>query len=329
MILAGDIGGTKTNLALFDRKGERLVPTHERSFPSRQYEDFLHVIEQFLQSRKVSLTGACFGVAGPVFQGRSQTTNLPWMLDANQIGSRFGIPSVTLLNDLEATAFGSLFLTKNEYCPLNPGQPHAQGNRAIVAAGTGLGEGVLFWDGSHYQPLASEGGHCDFAPRNPMEMRLLEYLLRKYSRVSYERILSGPGLFNIYRFLKETGHGKEPPWLSDRLEKEDPGVVITQVGLLGRSDLCSKTLGMFVSIYGAEAGNIALKVMATGGVYIGGGIGPKILDKLSDGTFMKAFLDKGRFAVLMGNIPVRLILNEKTALIGAAQYALHHGTDGK
>lgn len=321
MILAGDIGGTKTILALFTIDGERIVLLDEQVFPSQRYKDFLDVLQEFLRGRRYPVQHACFGVAGPVINGRCEATNLPWIVDADQISKKIGIPSVWLLNDLEATAYGALSLTEKEYCTLNQGQTDLKGNRGVIAAGTGLGEAILFWDGTKYVVSASEGGHTDFAPRNPFEIKLLEYLMKSFGRVSYERVLSGPGLLNIYQFLRDSGHGKEPLWLSERLEREDPSALISEIALSGKVDLCVKALDLFVSVYGAEAGNQALRIMAIGGIYIGGGIAPKILDKLLDGTFMKAFAEKGRFSSFMTSIPVRVILNEKTALIGAARYA--------
>ncbi len=329
-ILAGDIGGTKTILALFagDKGPMRLI--REAVYPSGLYSDLESVLKEFLQGNEIPPRRACFGVAGPVLQGRSETTNLPWIVDTDEISHRFAIPSVALLNDLEATAYGVLALPEEDFFILNRGEPErfsyetgTRGNRAVISAGTGLGEAILFWNGSAYQPSASEGGHGDFAPRNPLQVALLEYLWREYPSVSYERILSGPGLFNLYRFLKETGHGEEPPWLAERLAVEDPAAVVAEVALRGKADLCVKALDLFVSVYGAEAGNLALKALATGGVYLGGGIAPKILQKLRDGTLMKAFVDKGRFSELMSRIPVRIILNEKVALSGAAHYCLH------
>lgn len=337
-ILAGDIGGTKTVLSLFicEKEGMRLI--REEVFASRQFQDFGDVLKAFLKNERVPIRQACLGVAGPVLHGRSETTNLPWCVDAAQIARLFAIPSVSLLNDLEATAYGSMILEEKDYFVLNEGEsePEAlspgaatRGNRAIISAGTGLGEVILFWNGARHQPSASEGGHSDFAPRNPLEVALLTYLWKEYARVSYERVLSGPGLFNVYRFLKETGHGKEPAWLCERLASEDPAAVVSETALSGKSVLCRKALDLFVSIYGAEAGNLALKGLATGGVYVGGGIAPKILQKLRDGTFLNAFIDKGRFAPLMRRIPIRIILNEKIPLLGAAHYAcLRSGSEG-
>lgn len=328
-ILAGDIGGTKTFLALFNAEKEGMRLIRETVYPSGLYPDLEGVLKEFLQGNEIPPRRACFGVAGPVLQGRSETTNLPWIVDAGEISRRFAIPSVALLNDLEATAYGVLTLAEKDFFILNEGAPEVspsetsvRGNKAVISAGTGLGEVILFWNGSAYQPSASEGGHSDFAPRTPLQVALLEFLWREYPSVSYERILSGPGLFNIYRFLKESGPVEEPPWLAERLAGEDPAAVISEAALGGKADLCVKALDLFVSAYGAEAGNLALKAFATGGIYLGGGIAPKILEKLRDGTFMKAFFDKGRFSGLMRRIPVRIILNEKAALFGAAHYTL-------
>lgn len=319
MGLAGDIGGTKTHLALFhvDGKGPRLI--QEQIFPSRNYSGLEAILKEWMRGKTHSVRVACFGVAGPVVQGRTKTTNLPWIVDAERIRRRFKMNSVILLNDLEATAYGALDLAKGDLRVLNPGQPDLPGNRAVIAAGTGLGEATLYWNGSDYLASASEGGHTDFAPRNPLEIRLLKYLLKRFGRVSYERVLSGSGLLNVYQFLKDTRLEKEPSWLAGRLEHDDPAAVMTEVALAGTVPLCAKALDLFVSLYGAEAGNLALKALATGGIYVGGGIAPKILDKLRNGAFMKAFTDKGRYASLMSRIPVWVILREDTALLGAVR----------
>lgn len=323
MILAGDIGGTKTHLSLFQRKGGAPVQIRGDIFPSRSFAGLEAVIHKFLPPKMTALDCACFGVAGPVLEGRSKTTNLPWTIDADSIAKTFGIPTVFLLNDLEATAYGTLFLKAGELRNLNPGRTQRHGHRAVIAAGTGLGEAVLYWDGTRYHASASEGGHTDFGPRGPIEFELLEYLSKRYPHVSYERILSGPGLVNIYQFMKDTGRAKEPGWLSEKMSVRDPAAVITEAALSDRSKICVKSLDLFVSIYGAEAGNLALKALATGGIYIGGGIAPRIIRKLSAGPFMKAFVDKGRYAGLLSKIPVRIILNPTAALLGAAQYAFN------
>ncbi|MFI5303357.1 MAG: glucokinase [Nitrospiria bacterium] len=323
MILAGDIGGTKTDLGLFQMKGKKLTLIRRETFPSGQFKSLDEVIQQFLRREDGTAHSACFGVAGPVIDGKCKTTNLPWIVDAKTLGKRFGIPSVTLLNDLEAMAYGTLWLNPRERYPLNPGKPQLKGNRCVIAAGTGLGEAILFWNGSEYKTSATEGGHADFAPRNETEIRLLEYMLKRHTRVSYERILSGPGLFNIYQFLRESGQYKELSQISKSIEKNDPSAVISEMALKGKSELCVKSLELFISIYGAEAGNLALKVMATGGVYIGGSIGIKLLRKLKEGSFMKSFENKGRMALLMNQMPVHVILNKTAPLLGAAHFSAH------
>jgi len=322
VILAGDIGGTKTIVALFEDAGGGLRVLREETFPSRSHEGLAQILEAFRAREPLPpLRGACFGVAGPVFDGRCEATNLPWVIDAKALRGTLGLERVAVINDLVATAYGILDLKPDEVVVLNEGRPHPEGNKALIAAGTGLGEAILFWDGTRYRPVASEGGHADFAPRNVLEIELLRYLLTKYHRVSYERVLSGPGILNIYSFLKEAGHGEEAVWLRERFHGQDPSVVITDAAMRGESDLCVKALGLFVSLYGAEAGNLALKALATGGVYVGGGIAPKILDRLMDGTFMTAFTDKGRLSPLVTNMTVRVVLNPQTALRGAARCA--------
>lgn len=322
VILAGDIGGTKTIVALFEDAGGGLRVLREETFPSRSHEGLAQILEAFRAREPLPpLRGACFGVAGPVIDGRCEATNLPWVIDAKALRGTLGLERVAVINDLVATAYGILDLKPDEVVVLNEGRPHPEGNKALIAAGTGLGEAILFWDGTRYRPVASEGGHADFAPRNVLEIELLRYLLKKHHRVSYERVLSGPGILNIYSFLKEAGHGEEAVWLRERFHGQDPSVVITDAAMRGESDLCVKALGLFVSLYGAEAGNLALKALATGGVYVGGGIAPKILDRLMDGTFMTAFTDKGRLSPLVTNMTVRVVLNPQTALRGAARCA--------
>ncbi|MDZ4339403.1 MAG: glucokinase [candidate division NC10 bacterium] len=324
VILAGDIGGTKTIVALFEDAGGGLRVLREETFPSRSHEGLGQILEAFRAREPLPpLRGACFGVAGPVFDGRCEATNLPWVIDAKALRGTLGLERVAVINDLVATAYGILDLKPDDVVVLNEGRPHPEGNKALIAAGTGLGEAILFWDGTRtrYRPVASEGGHADFAPRNVLEIELLRYLLKKHHRVSYERVLSGPGILNIYSFLKEAGHGEEAVWLRERFHGQDPSVVITDAAMRGESDLCVKTLSLFVSLYGAEAGNLALKALATGGVYVGGGIAPKILDRLMDGTFMTAFTDKGRLSPLVSDMTVRVVLNPQTALRGAARCA--------
>jgi glucokinase len=324
MILAGDIGGTKTLLGLFRSEPGLINPVREASFPSRNYSGLEAVIQEFVRELAAPVQFACLGIAGPVFDGRSKTTNLPWIVDAARIKEEFHFQSVILLNDLEATAYGTLHLPNTDLFLLNEGQPVPGGNRAAIAAGTGLGEALLFWDGSRYRPSASEGGHADFAPRGPFEIELLEYLSKRIPHVSYERVVSGPGLLNIFQFMKDTGRAEAPDWLTEKMAVEDPAAVITEAAMSGRSEICVHTVDRFISIYGAEAGNLALKAMATGGIYVGGGIAAKIIKKLSDGAFLKAFTDKGRYAEMLQRIPVRVIMNHKAALLGAAHYGFDH-----
>lgn len=321
MILAGDIGGTKTNLALFTDVGGHLEPEQSRSFPSRQYGSLEAIVEEFRRENPANLTAACFGIAGPVAEGRVQTTNLPWTVDAGELARMLGLSTIRLINDLEATAYGIHSLPEEAFETLNEGNARRQGTIAVIAAGTGLGEAALIWDGRRYRAISSEGGHADFAPRNSLEIELLRHLSQKFGHVSYERLLSGAGQSAIYQFLRDTGRGEEPAWLREALAKGDPNAVITEMALSGRSELCGKALDLFVSMVGAEAGNLALKFLAHGGVYVGGGIAPKILTKLRDGTFLKAFTEKGRLGALLSSMPVRVILEPRAALFGAARFA--------
>lgn len=329
MILAGDIGGTKCNIALFTVRGDQLSPCVERTLASKDYPGLEDLIREFLDEAtgypspgsEDHITAACFGVAGPVVEGRCEATNLPWVIDERDLGRVLKLTQVSVINDLVATAYGVPVLAPDEVFVLNEGQSHCHGNMALIAAGTGLGEAILFWDGQAYRAVSSEGGHADLAPRNALEIELLQYLLSRFHRVSYERVLSGPGIFNIYSFLRQAGYGQEPPWLAEKFQGQDPSAVITEAALQGKSDLCVRAIDLFVSLYGAEAGNLALKALATGGVYVGGGIAPRILDRLRDGTFMAAFTDKGRLSPLLEAMPVRVILDPKTALYGAARCA--------
>jgi len=322
MILAGDIGGTKTVIGLFEQAGGRLQTVREETFPSKSHASLEAILDRFLGGgSRQALRSACFGVAGPVIEGKSKTTNLPWELDEPTLEKALQVPRAKLLNDLEATAYGMLHLDPTDLCVLQPGLKR-QGNIAVIAAGTGLGQAILYWDGEHHHPIASEGGHADFAPHTDVEVDLLIYLRREFGHVSCERLLSGPGLFNIYRFLRDSGHATEPEWLRQQIAQGDPGTVISQTGLAGEDPLCTRALDIFSSVYGAEAGNLTLKALAVGGVYVAGGIAPKILPRLQDGAFIQAFTDKGRFSDLMRSIEVKVALTPRAPLIGAAHYAL-------
>jgi glucokinase len=328
MILAGDIGGTKTVLALFQPDGETLTPVRDATFPSRQHATFEEILTTFLEgSPGARPEVACFGVAGAVMDGRVQTTNLPWTLEEEALASSIGARKATLLNDLEAAAYGTLHLSLEEKHVLNPGTSRRKrGNIAVIAAGTGLGEAILFYDGQKYQPIASEGGHADFAPQSDLEIELQKYLRQKFGgHVSYERVLSGPGFFNVYSFFRDSGHAPEPEWLGEKLRAGDPSAVVAATGLAGQDENCVATLDLFSTIYGAEAGNLALKALAVGGVFVAGGIAPKLLPALTrNDAFLRGFFAKGRFTDLMKNLHVSVALNPRAPLIGAAYYALQH-----
>jgi glucokinase len=321
MILAGDIGGTNTRLALFDAKSEAMRILFEKTFSSREKTSLEAVITEFLSLHPVELTRASFGIAGPVRNGRCEATNLPWVVDSKTVAKQLGLTRVGLMNDLVANAYGIPLLQPKDFVILNKGARNAHGNRAIISAGTGLGEAGMYWDGEVHRPFASEGGHADFSPRNHLEMELLDYSLSRYRRVSFERLVSGPGLVHIYQFLRDRGKDEEPPWLAEQMRHDDTAPLISRLALEGKSPLCRSALELFVSFYGAEAGNLALKLMATGGVYLGGGIAPKIISILKEPVLMNAFTAKGRMRPLLEDIPVRVIMNAKTALLGAARHA--------
>lgn len=326
MIIAGDIGGTKTNVALIETDGRELGNTVvQKSYPSGKYNSLEAILEEFIAEHRPprAVTHACFGVAGPVVGGRIQTPNLAWIVNDATLAKTLQVERVGLINDLEATAYGVESLKEAQLHTLNEGKAGQVGHRALIAAGTGLGMAGIFWDGSRYRPIASEGGHADFAPRNEREVALLHYLGEKLNgHVSYERVLSGPGLFNIYSFLRDTGVCEEPEWLAEEIRSGDKTAAVSKAALSGKSDLAAQSLDMFASIYGAMSGNLALIFKSAGGLFIGGGIAPKIIEKLKDGTFLKAYKDKGRLSGLVESIPVHVILDDKTALYGAARCAL-------
>ncbi len=325
MFVAGDIGGTKTTLALYEEADGTLTQLRDETFKSKDHSSLEQILGKFLRGEP--LKAGCFGVAGAVIEGKAQTTNLPWRLDESELALAIHAPRVKLLNDLEAAAYGMLHLKPEELVTLNPGNPPVRkGNVAVIAAGTGLGEAMLYYDGQRHHPLASEGGHCDFAPRTDVEIELLKYLRAKpelKGHVSYERILSGPGYMNVYEFLRDKGYYPETADLKAKLSSPDlpAAAVITQLGQAGSDALCRATNDLFCEIYGAEAANLALKCVSVGGVFVGGGIAPKMLPDLQRGSFWKGFVDKGRFAGLMKSLPVFVSLNPRAPLIGAAHYA--------
>lgn len=325
LYLAGDLGGTKTNLAIISSVRGPRDPLVEISLPSAAFPDLATLVMAFLEQDKLPVQRACFGVAGPVVDGRATITNLPWQLEETALAAQLGLTAVTLLNDLVAIAYAIPILTAADCQTLHPGQPTPTGALAVVAPGTGLGEAFLLHDGQRYRAYPSEGGHADFAPNKALEGGLLRYLQAEFGHVSWERVCSGKGIPNIYRYLKAIDFAEEPAWLTEELASvTDPTPVIVNAALDTERacPLCSATLQTFVAILGAEAGNLALKVLATGGVYLGGGIPPRILPLLQSERFMQAFLNKGRFADLLKQVPVHVILNSKAALLGAAYYGL-------
>jgi glucokinase len=322
MILAGDIGGTNTRLAFFDDMDGHFSLISASVFPSREYGGLDEIVAKFVDITNVHPDSACFGVAGPVRNGRVEASNLPWVIESKRLADELKIKKAVLINDLEANAWGIPALDPKDVVALNQVKGNPVGNQAVIAAGTGLGEAGMYWDGVQHYVFASEGGHGDFAPRNELEIDLLLYLRARFGHVSYERIVSGPGLVNVFHFLRDTGRGTEPKWLSDEMSHSDPAAAISRAAIAGKCPLCEQALDLFVSIYGAEAGNLALKIMSTGGVYLGGGIAPKIVPKLSGPLFMQAFVCKGRMQPLLEAMPVKVITNDKTALLGAARCAV-------
>jgi len=323
MILAGEIGATRTRLAAFDKEGSRLKVVVEKTYLSQEHGSLSEIIAAFIQAEGIAVHSACLGVAGPVRRGRSKISNLPWVIDSRDLAKQLKLDSVGMINDLEAYAYGIDGLDSKDFVTLNAGSEDAEGNRAVISARTGLGVAGLYWDGYRHHPFACEGGHSDFAPRSALEMELLAYLQKKYGRISYERLLSGPGIKNIYDFLRDAHKADEPQWLKDQIgAAPDPPAVISQLALEGKAAICEQTLSIFVSIYGAETGNCALNFLSTGGIFIGGSVAAKIVPKMKDPIFMESFLDKGRMESLLKEIPVTIVLNDDSGIIGAARYTL-------
>lgn len=323
MLLAGDIGGTKTKLAVFSQERGWRAPITMETFPSANYTGLEVLVREFLAKHDFKIERASFGVGGPVIEGVASFTNLPWVMEEHQLAKDLNIPTVTLLNDLECTANAVPFLEARDLDTINVGQPVPHGSLAVIAPGTGLGEAYLTWNGAAYQAHYSEGGHVDFAPTNLFELELLRYAMQHFPHVSYERVCSGKGIPNIYDYLKDSGYVQEPSWLAERMagiKDRTPIIINTALDPNLHCELCSATLDTFVAILGAEAGNLVLKVLATGGVYIGGGIPPRILPYLHKASFMQAFQHKGHFTQLMSEVPVHVMLNPNTALLGAALY---------
>jgi glucokinase len=324
MILAGDIGGTNARLAYFQPQNGHLQLVSERVFPSREHKELGEIVSRFVDESGTRPEAACFGIAGPVRNGRVETSNLPWVIEQSRLAKQIQTPATLLINDLEASAWGIGALADTDLVPLNHVSGPVVGNQAVVAPGTGLGEAGLFWDGTRHHVFACEGGHTDFAPQGELQMELLRYLTARFGHVSYERILSGPGLVSVYEFLRDNGHGKESPEVSAAFQNGDAAAAISKAAL-GNDELASKALDVWIAVYGAEASNLALKIMATGGLFLAGGISPKILGKLKGPRFMENFLDKGRMRPLVESMPVYVVTNDKAGLLGAARCAAVRG----
>jgi glucokinase len=322
VILAGDVGGTHARLAMMQARGEDLSILSEKIYPSHEYSKLENIVAEFLKQNPTKPELAGIGVAGPIRDGKCVATNLPWIVDSVTLAAACGLRRVELLNDLEANAYGIATLAATDFATLQKGIPNARGNAAVISAGTGLGEAGMYFDGATLRPFAGEGGHASFAPEGEVQGELFQYLMRKFGHVSCERVLSGPGLVNIYEFLRDTGRGPESPAIVEQMRTGDPAAAISNGALADACELCDEAVEVFVQIYGAEAGNLALKVLATAGVYIGGGIAPKILSEMQRPFFLDAFLNKGRMKPLLEAIPVLVILNENTALRGSARAAL-------
>lgn len=323
-VLAGDIGGTKTRLGIFEVDGGACRVVEESTFPSSDYDGFGEIVTLFHGPGSTECRAACFGVAGPVSGRQMRTTNLPWVIDADELETQSGIPTVVLLNDLEATAWSVAALDEDKVVVLNPGRADAVGNGAVIAAGTGLGEGGIYWDGATGRPFASEGGHTSFSPTDELGDRLLHYLRGLYGHVSWERVLSGPGIADLYRYLLAESGAEAPEWFVEAEGAGDPVPAISDAAVDGRCEVSARALELFARFYGHEAANLALKVMAIGGVWVGGGIAPKISKFMQSGSFMEGFLAKGRMRPLLEAMPVKIILDDRAALLGAAACAGAH-----
>jgi len=328
MILAGDIGGTNARLAYFQSSSGHLQFVSERVFPSREHKGLGEIAAQFVEESGTRPDVACFGIAGPVRHGRVETSNLPWVVEQSKLAAQLHVPATYLINDLEASAWGVGALSGADLVPLNQVTGEVVGNQAVIAPGTGLGEAGLFWDGRRHHVFACEGGHTDFAPQGDLQIELLRFLKARFGHVSYERILSGPGLVNAYEFLRDSGCGVEPEELRSEIATGDAAAAISRFAMNRTSELAKKALDLWISIYGAEASNLALKVMATGGLFLSGGISPKILSRLQESLFMQNFLDKGRMRPLVESIPVCVVMNEKAGLLGAARCAATQNGQG-
>src|ERR1700674_2253749 len=323
MILAGEIGATRTRLAAFETEGNKLQKVVEKIYMSQEERNLPEIIVGFIRTEGIPVHNACFGVAGPVRGGQSKISNLSWVIDAKELATLLKLKSVGLINDLEAFAYGIDALESKDFITLSEGSEDAEGNRAVISARTGLGVAGLFWDGNRHHPFACEGGHSNFAPSDNLEIELLQYLQKKYGRVSCERVLSGPGIKNIYDFLRDTRKFEEPDWLREQLSHaQDAPALISQLALEDKAAICEQTLAIFVAIYGSQTGDCALNYMSTGGIFIGGSIAAKIVPKMKDPIFLRAFLAKGRMEPLLREMPVKIVINDDSGIMGAALYTL-------
>jgi glucokinase len=330
MILAGDIGGTRTLLAAFNTEGSKLQRVVEKTYPSQEHGGLAEIVADFIKTEGIPVHSACFGVAGPVRAGRSKISNLPWTIDSRELATQLKLDSVGLINDLEAYAYGVDALESKDLVTLRAGLDDAEGNRAVIAARTGLGVAGLYWDGFRHHPFACEGGHTDFAPRNELEVELFRYILKKHGHVSSERILSGPGIKNIYDFLRDTKKAGEPAWLKEQMDKtHDAPALISQMAQEKKAPICEQTFSIFVSLYGAKTGDCALTFMSTGGIFICGIIAARNLARMQEPAFMEAFLSKGRMRGLLEEMPVKIVVNDDCGIMGAARYTLIQRAFGK
>ena len=319
IVLAGDVGATKTHLGLFKVKGNAIVLIAKKEFASKDYKNITEMIEIFLREAPVP-DSICFGVAGPVMNGRAKLSNISWDIDSRQLARRFKIKKVKLLNDLEANAYGLAELNQKDVISVHSVKNAEQGNVAIISPGTGLGEAGMYWDGEYYHPFATEGGHCDFAPRNEFDFELYNFLKKQFGHVSWERLLCGPGIVNIYNFLRDKKKQKEPQWLMKKMKEGDAAAIISQH--IDKSAICKETMEHFIRYLALESANLVLKFKATGGLFIGGGIAPKIISLFTINHFYDSFCQSGRLDYLLEKVPIKIILNAQTALLGAAWYGI-------
>lgn len=322
VILAGDVGGTKTNLALFRTEGKKLERIKTINYPSSEFKSVIHMLHKFTEDEVHKPVSICLGVAGPVINGKVEMTNLDWDLDLQEIRTATGIQTVTLLNDLEATAYGLAGFEEEDFITVHEGV-YRPGNMAILSPGTGLGEAGLYFDGRYYHPFPTEGGHCDFSPRSQFDFDLHQYLQRKYGIVSWEKLISGSGIYDTYQFLRDERSMEEPAWLKDEIAAGDPAAIISHNAMQEKSDICIETMDTFVRYLARESCNLVLKIKSIGGLFLGGGISPKIASLIQREVFMRDFLDCDRMQHLLENVPVRIIVNQKAPMLGAAYYAAY------